>query len=250
MPTKRHQHYRQYSKAIKELVHAIRAIPTGPGVWSARTAMEDFVQKNLCALLQGQQIAAHHGWPVEIDFDPRAFNFKPIGDQRQSFDWEKRAQEAYFLAVRSHAPFEDILVHVFTELELGGNSNNLGQHFTPPDLSQLIAAIEADHRKRHPRTNNGLEKVADPTCGAGGLLLAIVSEHYKNGGAAAVANLEIQANDLDPLCSAMTALQLVSSAMAWNAPIGKVVITVGNALTMDQKPALISTYRDIASAAA
>jgi hypothetical protein len=250
MSTKRQQHYRQYSKAIKELVDAIRAIPTGPGPWSARAAMEDFVQKNLCALVQAQQIAARHGWPVEIDFDPLAFNFKPIGEQRQSFDWEERAQEAYCLAVRSHAPFEDILVHVFTELELGGNSNNLGQHFTPPDLCQLIAELRTDHRKRHPRTKNGLEKVADPTCGAGGLLLAIVSEHYKNGGAAAVANLEIHANDLDPLCSAMTALQLVSSALSWNSPIGKVVITVGNALTMNQKPALISTYQGIAKAAA
>ena len=230
-------------QSIKAMVSAIRQIHTRPGPWSARKAMEDFIQKTLCALVEGHKKKAEsHGSNLLMNYAPRAFNFKPIEKRDIGHPWENVAVTAYITAVLAHEPYEDILVYVFTELQLGGASSDLGQFLTPPDLCRLAAEIAIDNQRRHPVGMGGMLKISDPCCGAGGLLLASIATHYKAGGVDAVANLDISANDLDPLCSAMTALQLMASMMLFQLPLGRVDITVGNTLTANCKPALMSLW--------
>jgi len=66
--------------------------------------------------------------------------------------------------------------------------------------------------------------VMDPACGSGTLLLAQIQGHLRNGNNRpnALKNLVVMANDRDPLCAAMTSLQLLMNQLVWERPIGLV----------------------------
>ncbi len=72
--------------------------------------------------------------------------------------------------------------------------------------------------------------MGDPTCGAGTLLLAKLHELVRND-PKALLGLTVKANDRDPLCSAITALQLLSNQVIWRMPIGSVVVECKDIIT-------------------
>ena len=236
-------------QSVKALVSAIRQIPTGPGAWSARAAMEDFVQKILCGLVEVQQvIQSMDVSDLVVSYAPLAFNFKPIDYREVAHPWETEMQNAYFNAVIAHDPYEDILCNVFQELKLGGKSNRLSQHLTPPTMCRVMNKFMDPQLLKERSNKDELFAVHDLCCGTGSLLLSAISDQFEKGGANALKQLNVSANDLDPLCAAMTALQLVASMMHFELPLGRLSITVGNAITRDFKSALIGAWvGDIAS---
>lgn len=222
---------------LSPLVDAIKAIPTGPR-FDAGKALSMFTQTTLCALIDTN---SHLGNPLSFvtRIDHAAFGFTAfVREKGRAFEWEMKVTEAYYRAVQSNEPFEDVLTAIHGEFLSRFGGNGLGQHFTPADLAKLAGLLGAQNFKKH--TQEGLIRIGEPTCGAGSLIMGSISELMKSEGRGVVSRLSVTANDLDPLCSAMTTLQLMANQFIHALPLAQIEVTVGNTLTMDLRMAFQS----------
>jgi len=118
----------------------------------------------------------------------------------------------------------DVLGSLYMELELG-NLNN-GQFFTPHEISLLMAKmVYGDVLDSMKRSNKPFITLSEPTCGAGGMVLAFANEMLKKGINPAE-KLYVQCIDIDRLAGLMCYLQLT----LWHIPAE---IIIGDTLTMD-----------------
>lgn len=229
----------------KALCRAIEKIPTGGGAFDARKAFGIFLQHTLCSLVGANRRV---GEPLfMVHYHPRLMGFQPIDPAVPFPNIEEigAAQRAYLEAVQANAPFTDLLTPVHAYF-LGESGKGLGQFFTPWDLSSLVGGIAVDHQKRHGPA--GRLRVSDPCCGAGGLLLAYIHERAEFQGEDwdarlvepgvahdLATNVRIHANDIDPACAAMTALQLTAAQFIHMAPLAGVHIEVGTTLVGERQ---------------
>lgn len=100
----------------------------------------------------------------------------------------------YLAAVKSLPPWTDMLSFLHADVSNRSDRDSKGQHFTPPHMADVIADLFGSH-----------QSVMDPCCGAGALILGYLRASPD------VTAMTIQAVDLDPLCCAMTALQIHAS---------------------------------------
>lgn len=117
----------------------------------------------------------------------------------------------------------DALGQIYMELEL--SSEHVGQFFTPPELSELMARITATDLLA--RFDKPFLTVSEPACGAGGMILAftkVLIEHGHNP----AERLWVQCQDIDRMAALMCYLQLA----LWNVPG---VVIVGNTITMETR---------------
>lgn len=203
----------------KPLAKAIRGIPTGHR-WNPSQALTLFAYEGLALLVEASErggvVAARIYAPLMAGYQGPA-----DADQARAVHG---AVLAYLEAVRHAPPFADVLTALHADLLGHHGGNGLGQHFTPWDLSCLASSLAHDHRKRHPR-EMGLARVYEPCTGAGGLVLAQLQDFEGD-----LAGVRVEANDLDPLCAALTALQLLANQMMHRKALGECVVTVGDAL--------------------
>lgn len=115
----------------------------------------------------------------------------------------------------------DILGKLFMELELG--SQHIGQFFTPPEVSELIAHITYGDGLN--TLNKPFITVSEPACGAGGMVLALVKIMLSHGYNPSE-RLFVQAQDVDRTAALMCYLQL----SLWHIPAR---IVVGNTLNLE-----------------
>ncbi len=224
-------------RGIAPLVKAIRAIPTGSRFDEGK-ALSMFVQTALCTVTDCVKDPRFSKW-MATRIEHQALGFTPfVRVDAQPFNWEGPVIEAYLAAVRDNEPFEDVLGAVHAELLGRFGGNGLGQHFTPPDLADLLGAIGADHFKRHPL--QGVIWICEPCCGAGSLVLAQIRQLIKVNGRDITGRLALECNDIDSLCSAMTALQLLANQFLHVLHLAKAEVTVGNTLTMNFRMAFQS----------
>lgn len=133
----------------------------------------------------------------------------------------------YRQAVKACPPWSDVLVGVHARRLATTGGEGLGQYFTPEDLALLTASLVSSHRKEHRMTpTDGLYRIHEPTCGAGGLILAQMI-----GFGDEASSCVIDAWDIDPLCCAMTALQFVANAVEHDQHVKELVVRHGNVLT-------------------
>lgn len=157
--------------------------------------------------------------------DPKVFAFIPLREKAVAVREVGAAITAYFEAVTASRPFEDVLGRVHAELLAVKGGEGLGQYFTPYDLCDLIQALATDDTRRHPGASVG--RVFDCCCGAGSLALAgirsrleLISSH----------EIRVRAGKIDPVCAAMTALQIHMNQTFHRLPLGEVKVTVGDEL--------------------
>jgi hypothetical protein len=115
----------------------------------------------------------------------------------------------------------DILGQLFMELDFG--STHIGQFFTPPDVSELIAHIT--YGDGFKTLDKPFISVSEPACGAGGMVLALVKIMLTHGHNPSE-KLFVLAQDVDRVAALMCYLQL----SLWNIPAR---IIVGNTLTLE-----------------
>lgn len=137
-------------------------------------------------------------------------------------------------------PFCDLL----GELYMSSDTSNgkAGQFFTPYCLSQLcaISAIDEDEAKeRIEQDPHDVLSVLEPSCGAGGMLVA-AAERLQNIGVNYAYNSVMYAVDVDERCVAMSYIQCSLLGIP-------AVITHGNALTLEtwdewETPAFIFNF--------
>jgi hypothetical protein len=232
------------STKVESICRAIEKIPCRNGVFNAREAFGTFIQHALCSITVANK---HIGEPLFLTHA----NFELLGFSRIDLTLPDTAYaeilvavDAYMRAVKTNPPFTDLLTPIHAHF-LGANGKGLGQFFTPWDLAKLCSALAIDHQQRHGEPSP--VRMSDPCCGAGGLLLAYIQDrlydrkqHPAEPGGDVYARFEraintrVHANDIDPLCSAMTALQLCASQfvhMLDGTSLGSVEIEVGCTLT-------------------
>lgn len=97
----------------------------------------------------------------------------------------------------------DYLGEIFMRLSNSPDKKKMGQCFTPFSISLLNAKIAFSHLKKEEK----IYKLYDPTCGAGGMIIASVKAlsdkgiNYKN-------HVKAIGQDLNLLCAYMTYVQL------------------------------------------
>ena len=202
-------------EAYQRLLKAIQAIPGD----SPREKMRKFTALALkvCVLKQAER-AVVRGGPLAPWCDLTLLGIDVDGTE----DWCLEAGQAYGGAVETFEPFECILGQLFSEF-VGAGKKDDAQYFTPWDFARAMTAFATTPQKDE-------WSMGDPTCGAGTLLLAKLHELVRND-PKALLGLTVKANDRDPLCSAMTALQLLSSQVIWGMPIGSVVVECKDIIT-------------------
>lgn len=123
--------------------------------------------------------------------------------------------------LEAHEMPYDVLGYMY--MAHGYGNENLGQFFTPPEISDLMADITIDVEAAI--NSQGYFTATDPACGSGTMMLScvkkvILSKHNP------LYTLYIEAVDLDGMVARMCYLQLT----LWGCP-AKVII--GNSLTLD-----------------
>jgi len=204
--------------SIKALSKAIDAIPLN----SDREKLSMAVQLVLVAFSEATAMQRYlTGKTVEVNGKP--LGFTPLRGDGSALPWQDDVWKAYSTAVKSNPPWTDILVHLHAQ-RFDRHAHSLGQHFTPPDLAHFVGRLAGSHVDRHPIADETLA-LHDPCCGAGGLLLGQLA-HAADGKRYAVS-----ATDLDPLCCAMTALQVLANTLLHGRKlVSSIEVSCGNCL--------------------
>lgn len=176
----------------------------------------DFVQMAACALHN----AIVHSPELENEY-------LSIVKRYQREDVERLSQLLGILVLGLSVTPGDFLGRVFMTLELG--ESRRGQFFTPYDVSRMMAKM----------TLTGIDKVmagkpfitvSEPTCGAGGMVIAL-AEEFVAAGYHLQRQFFVACVDVDPVAAAMCFIQLTLLG------IPAEVIT-GNSLTLQHTRAL------------
>ena len=110
-------------------------------------------------------------------------------------------------------------------MELGIASEHVGQFFTPPELSELMARLT--YGEELDRLKKPFVTVQEPACGAGGMILAFAKLMVSKGMNPAY-RMWAHCQDVDRTAALMCYLQLA----LWNVPA---TVVVGNTLTMETR---------------
>ena len=129
-------------------------------------------------------------------------------------------------------PWQDILGPTYMELGSHGQRNWLGQYFTPQVVAGAMARIAMTGLDLNEFPAGRLIAVMEPCAGSGVMLLAACEAIVADFGAAALPRFSFTAIDLDPLCSTMTACQMIANG-AMHGAMGELVVYQGNALGPD-----------------
>jgi len=195
--------------AYQRLMKAIKAIPG----FSPRDQLRKFTAfaLKIGVLNQMVEVCQRGVVPLTLSLDWTLLG-KDVGGTEE---WGREAGKAYGEAVAAFEPFECILGRLFNELVGTGRKKKDCQHFTPwaqaTAIMRFLPAIPDAH------------KIGEICCGAGTLLLGRLHQVAK-ADPSALRDISVLANDRDPLCAALTALQLLSNQLIWRMPLSRVVV--------------------------
>jgi type I restriction-modification system DNA methylase subunit len=128
-------------------------------------------------------------------------------------------------AINGDAMFRDFAGELY--MASGTNSKGLGQFFTPYHVSRLMAEVNFEKDRFLKEIDENPDRVitfSEPTCGAGGLMVAAIDVMH-SAGINYAHNMFIDCGDIDPRCFHMSYLTL----SLLGAPA---VVRLGDALSM------------------
>lgn len=111
-------------------------------------------------------------------------------------------------AMDGDIPFRDFAGEIY--MDSGTSSGKAGQFFTPYHVSHLMAEVNFDKEKIKAEIDadpDRLITIAEPTCGAGGLIVAAI-DVLKDAGINYAWNVFVDCGDIDSRCVHMTYLTL------------------------------------------
>ena len=133
-------------------------------------------------------------------------------------------------AINGSGEFRDFAGEIY--MDSGTNNGKAGQFFTPYHVSHVIAASTLNRDEVEARFNEDPDHVItlyEPTCGAGGLVVASIDVLNRMGVNYAW-NVFVDCGDIDPRCVHMTYLTLSLLGVP-------AVVRLGDALMMDYREA-------------
>ena len=152
-------------------------------------------------------------------------------------DWLSRIKEADVVdtaaqqvvdLIHRHPPFTDVLGPLYMAMASKWKSQAMGQYFTPQSISDMMAMMQIGNVSLDKPEE--LTRIGEPACGSGVMLLSVAKHIVQSFGKEALLKVHLVANDLDPLCSAMTVTQLIANWQMHDCPIGRISVFQGNAL--------------------
>ena len=129
-------------------------------------------------------------------------------------------------AMNGDIPFRDFAGEIY--MESGTSNGQAGQFFTPYHVSKLMAECNFDKEKLKAEIAEDPYRVitiAEPTCGAGGLIVAAI-DVLKDAGINYSCNVFVDCGDIDARCVHMTYLTLSLLGVP-------AVVRLGDALMLD-----------------
>ena len=129
-------------------------------------------------------------------------------------------------AMDGNIPFRDFAGEIY--MDSGTSSGKAGQFFTPYHVSHLMAEVNFDKDKIKAEIDadpDRLITIAEPTCGAGGLIVASI-DVLKDAGVNYAWNVFVDCGDIDSRCVHMTYLTLSLLGVP-------AVVRKGDALSLD-----------------
>ena len=129
-------------------------------------------------------------------------------------------------AMDGDIPFRDFAGEIY--MDSGTSSGKAGQFFTPYHVSHLMAEVNFDKEKIKAEIDadpDRLITIAEPTCGAGGLIVAAI-DVLKDAGVNYAWNVFVDCGDIDSRCVHMTYLTLSLLGVP-------AVVRKGDALALD-----------------
>ena len=157
------------------------------------TVFSDFTTLSLCSLAQ----PFYRSPNLEQRYKNTICNYTK--EQAENF-----SKLLALLVMGLEEKHQDILGHVFSELNLG--NSNKGQFFTPYHVSKMMAEINFVDIKKDIE-NKGFITLSEPYCGSGGMVIAY-AETMKDKGYNYQHQLYVEAVDIDEICFKMTYIQL------------------------------------------
>ena len=131
-------------------------------------------------------------------------------------------------AVNGNAPFADWAGELY--MDSGTSNGKAGQFFTPYHLSKLMAESTFDKDKLKAEIaadSDHVITIAEPTCGAGGLIVAAI-DALNEAGVNYSWNAFVDCGDIDPRCVHMTYVTLSLLGVP-------AVVRLGDALMMEYR---------------
>ena len=131
-------------------------------------------------------------------------------------------------AVEGNAPFADWAGELY--MDSGTSNGNMGQFFTPYHVSKLMAECIFDKEKLKAEISEDPDRVitiAEPTCGAGGLIVASI-DALNEAGVNYSWNAFVDCGDIDQRCVHMTYVTLSLLGVP-------AVVRLGDALMMEYR---------------
>ena len=131
-------------------------------------------------------------------------------------------------AVNGNAPFADWAGELY--MDSGTSNGKAGQFFTPYSVSQCMARInfpKDDVRAKLGDDPNRVLTISEPTCGAGGLIVASI-DALAEAGVNYSWNAFVDCGDIDPRCVHMTYVTLSFLGVP-------AVVRLGDALAMEYR---------------
>lgn len=213
--------------AYQRLLKAIQAIPGD----SPRDQMRKFTAfaLKIGVLNQMMEVCQRGVVPLALSLDWTLLGEDVEGTE----EWGREAGQAYGEAVEAFKPFECILGRLFNELVGSGRKKKDCQHFTPWVQATAVMRFMPVTPEPH--------SISEICSGAGTLLLGSLHQVAK-ADPVALRGISVLANDRDPLCAALTALQLLSNQLIWQMPLNRVVVECKDIISeyLDQKAVFLS----------
>lgn len=148
------------------------------------------------------------------------------GYTQEELQMLSKAMATLVLEMQKH-PFTDILGTYYTEISSKSSQQDRGEFYTPQNVSKLMAKITIDP---HSAIKRGLPiTINEPSCGAGGMVLAIAEEFAPNSvtqDKSYIDLLRVTCQDLSPVATDMCYI----NTTLWGIPAH---IIHGNTLTLE-----------------
>ncbi len=127
-------------------------------------------------------------------------------------------------------PFSDLLSVVYMDLANNYQRKGMGQFFTPESLCRLMAKFNIGPELGHKIKEERLIRVCEPCVGAGGMLLALLSEMLEQEGQEGLRWISLTGIDLDRMCSRLYPCQVLSNLYLHQFELGELISYHGNTL--------------------
>lgn len=135
----------------------------------------------------------------------------------------------YAEAVRDLPPFTDVLGQLYMNIAASGHKSVLGQFFTPPEISRMMALMSAHDQD----WNKDAISFNDPCVGAGVMPLEFSKVALQNN---ALSRVHIMVCDIDIVCVKMTAIQFAANALMHDLAPKSLSVLHGDSLTVETRP--------------